>query len=72
MSWAMIDGWREDINEGPYDRLLVRGGWEIFQLDAKSPVKLTDPGGESTGHKTVEEAKAAAYRRGCSVPRNPE
>ena len=42
----MIDGWREDANEGPYDILMVRDDWEIFQLDAFSAVSLTDPGGE--------------------------
>ena len=64
----MIDGWREDANEGPYDILMVRDDWEIFQLDAFSAVSLTDPGGERTRHASVAEAKEAAYQRGCKRP----
>lgn len=68
MSWGMIAGWREDFNEGPYDYLAVRDGWEIFQGSAGDKFKTTAPDGAETLHSSEKAAKAHAYANGCSKP----
>jgi len=61
MSWMMSsDGWRCDINEGPYNELQIKNGWEIFQLNSKTPVRLASPKGVVTEHMTIQAAKLAA------------
>lgn len=64
----MIGGWREDFNEGPYDYLAVRDGWEIFQSRSGEPFRVTAPDGSRTEHDREREAKAHAYANGCSKP----
>jgi len=68
MSWAMINGWRHDINEGPYDYLAVRDGWEIFSLDG-GEYRVTDPKGGETTFPDEQQALEFAYASGCSRPR---
>lgn len=66
----MINGWREDFNEGPYDYLAVRDGWEIFQNRAwlRDPFVLTSPSGKKTKHQSERAAKEYAYGHGCPRP----
>lgn len=64
----MINGWREDFNEGPYDYLAVREGWEIFQNRSGDRFRLTSPKRERSLHSTEAAAKEAAYAAGCSRP----
>lgn len=68
MSWGMVDGWREDFNEGPYDYLAVRDGWEIFQGRSHEPFRVTSPERVVTNHGTEKQAKEHAYANGCSRP----
>lgn len=72
MSWAMINGWREDFNEGPYDYLAVRDGWEIFQGNFGDKFKVTAPNQEFQLFTTEKLAKEHAYENGCSKPREDE
>jgi hypothetical protein len=65
MSWGMIDGWREDFNEGPYDYLAVRDGWEIFSHSSEK-YEVTSPDGAKRSFATVKEAKEYAYENGCT------
>jgi len=68
VSWGMINGWREDFNEGPYDYLAVRDGWEIFQQSWRDKFRLKSPEGIVSLHNTEKEAKEYAYEGGCSRP----
>jgi hypothetical protein len=66
----MIGGWREDFNEGPYDYLAVRDGWEIFSADSKKyRVTFEGGSGEAKYFSTLEEAKEYCYECGCSRPK---
>lgn len=67
----MIAGWREDFNEGPYDYLAVRDGWEIFSQNGttyrvqRSEAQKAQP---PRYFNTLTEAKEYAYDNGCSRP----
>jgi hypothetical protein len=70
MSWAMIDGWREDFNEGPYDYLAVRDDWEIFcKNTSQDKYRVKQMNSQITIYcNTLNEAKEHAYKNGCSKP----
>ena len=68
MSWGMINGWREDFNEGPYDYLAVIEDWQIFQRAYRDKFRLTSPKQVVTHHDSAQAAKEAAYVGGCSRP----
>lgn len=65
----MIAGWREDFNEGPYDYLAVRDGWEIFCADENTKnYRVRGPDGQEAHRASTAEAKEFAYDNGCSRP----
>lgn len=65
----MIDGWREDFDEGPYDYLAVRDGWQIFQNRCGDKFRVSSPERAVSHHETEALAKEHAYANGCSKPK---